>query len=74
MGKPVSNWSLGTALKCNLDEPGKMAVQAAQEMDRVGHVTAGIPVAAVKQRGKMRMACRTRAGDARKLGRGNADR
>jgi hypothetical protein len=49
-------------------------MEAAQEMDRVGHVPSGMATASLEQCGKVRMACSSAADDPSKLGRSNADR
>ena len=72
--KPVSNRALGTALERDLDEPRVATMKAAQQMDGVGHIAAGMPAMSFEQGGKMQMACGSVAGDPGELGSGYADR
>jgi hypothetical protein len=74
MGEPISNNALGAALERNLDEAWIVAMDAAQEVDGVCHVTAGMPPDTIKKSREMRMACGSLASDPGKLSRGYADR
>ena len=74
MGQPLADRAGRAALKCDFDEAGVTAVEAAQEMHGIGQIAAGMAAGAVEQCGEMRMARKPLARDTSELGRGNADR
>lgn len=74
VGKPISNWPFGTSLQGDLYESWITAVKAAQEVDCIGHVTAGMSTNTFQESGEMQMACGSVTGDPGELGRGYADR
>jgi hypothetical protein len=61
-------------LESDFDEAGIAAVKAAQEMDSVRHVTAGMPTNAFEKCGEMQMARGSFARHPGELGRGYAER
>jgi hypothetical protein len=74
MGEPVADLALGAALEGHFDEARITAVKAAEEMDGVGEVAAGMKPRPLDQRKEVRMASASVVRDPRELGCGNADR
>ena len=66
--------TLGTALERDLDEAWVTAMEAAQQVDGVGHVAPGVTAGTFEQVGEVWVARGAFACNAGELGRGNADR
>jgi hypothetical protein len=73
MGEPVSNRPLGAALKSDLDESRIATVKAAEQVDGVGHVVAGVPTHPLQEKSEVHMASRSVASDPSEVARGHAD-
>ena len=65
--QPVARGAGGAGLQRQLDQPGMAAVELAEQVDGVGKVAGGVRAGRGEQGGELRMACRTRVGDAREL-------